>query len=258
MKKYSALTKLSLAGIALVGGLTFFLLAWPKAELVESVNLVTLPLAAPTSTATKSAAAAMAPVTITRQLLAPVPFISQAPRGQWSDPDFQDGCEEASALMAMHWANGFSLNIKDATADISQLVNFQKQSPEGYRLDLSATDTAALMREYFSYSKIELQNNVRASDLVRELQQGKVIIAPVNGRLLNNPNFKPPGPLYHMLVVIGYDPKRQQFITNDPGTRKGAQYRYPVTTFMAALRDYPSGHNEEIVEKAKRVIVVGK
>jgi hypothetical protein len=32
-----------------------------------------------------------------------VPFTSQAPLGQWKDERQQDGCEEASAAMAMAW-----------------------------------------------------------------------------------------------------------------------------------------------------------
>src|SRR3989344_4812592 len=33
-----------------------------------------------------------------------MPFTSQAPNGEWSDPRHQDGCEEAAALMAAEWS----------------------------------------------------------------------------------------------------------------------------------------------------------
>ena len=33
-----------------------------------------------------------------------VPFTSQAPLAEWDDPLQQDGCEEASSLMAASWA----------------------------------------------------------------------------------------------------------------------------------------------------------
>ena len=36
-----------------------------------------------------------------RFVLLNVPFTSQAPFGEWSDPRHQDGCEEAAALMAV-------------------------------------------------------------------------------------------------------------------------------------------------------------
>ena len=47
-----------------------------------------------------------------------VPFTSQAPTGQWSDERQQDGCEEASALMAMYWVQGKSLSSQEALTKI--------------------------------------------------------------------------------------------------------------------------------------------
>ena len=35
-----------------------------------------------------------------------VPFLVQAPFGNWKEPDFQNACEEASMIMAMGWAEG--------------------------------------------------------------------------------------------------------------------------------------------------------
>src|SRR6266567_9414371 len=35
-----------------------------------------------------------------------VPFIVQAPFGNWSDPVFQNACEESSIVMAMGWLKG--------------------------------------------------------------------------------------------------------------------------------------------------------
>ena len=244
--------------MVLLGGGLFFIFAWPTTNPADYTALVTLPAA---TTVPVSSTTPLDPTTTPQKnttVLATVPFISQAPRAQWDDPIFQDGCEEASALMAMNWATGFPLTVTDATEEILQVIAFEKQQPSGYHEDLSIADTAALIRDYFHYSTIEIKNKVRAETLIEELEQGRIMVAAVNGQLLNNPYFKAPGPLYHMLVVIGYDPKRQEFITNDPGTRHGAHYRYPAATFMAALRDYPTGHHEPIIEKAKRVIVVSK
>ena len=52
-----------------------------------------------------------------------VPFTSQAPSGQWDNPVYQDGCEEAAALMAVYWAEGKILNknIDDWRGDIDQV-----------------------------------------------------------------------------------------------------------------------------------------
>ena len=80
----------------------------------------------------------------------------------------------------------------------------------------------------------------------------------LNGQLLHNPNFKQPGPERHMLVIIGFDPRKKQFITNDPGTRNGANYRYNYTTLYNAIRDYPTGYNKPIKKVEKNIIIVGK
>jgi hypothetical protein len=59
-----------------------------------------------------------------------------------------------------------------------------------------------------------------------------------------------------MLVIRGYDPATKEFITNDPGTRKGEGYRYPEQIIYAAWRDYPSGDHEPILNINKNMIVV--
>ncbi|MSU75354.1 MAG: hypothetical protein EXS55_02470 [Candidatus Magasanikbacteria bacterium] len=223
-----------------------------RQDLIEEVESVILAV-------TSSAPVATSTTAITKKIEQPVPFTSQAPLAQWKDRQFQDGCEEASALMAVAWARGAKLGGPDSvTADILKMIAFETNSPSGYSPDVSANDTAEIIKNYFNYSNVSVRENVTSDDLISELHNGHVIITPVNGRLLNNPNFTAPGPLYHMLVIIGYNPATKEFITNDPGTRNGAKYRYPVSTFMAALRDYPSGHHEEIEENIKRIIVVSK
>lgn len=66
-----------------------------------------------------------------------------------------------------------------------------------------------------------------------------------------NPNFKQPGPDQHMLVIIGFDPHKKQFITNDPGTKIGANYHYNYTTLYNAIRDYPAGYNKPIKRRRR-------
>jgi hypothetical protein len=63
------------------------------------------------------------------------------------------------------------------------------------------------------------------------------LILPTLGRELQNPNFKNPGPIYHMLVVQGYT-KSGEIITNDPGTRKGKDYLYNPEILFNAIGDW--------------------
>lgn len=188
-----------------------------------------------------------------------VPFTSQAPSGQWSDPVFQNGCEEASMLMAHAWSAGQALleraRIEQQIRELSGLA-FKKFGEGTY--DTSAEDTAALFREYFHANNVSVRHNVSLEDMRQTLLDGKVIIVPVNGQKLHNPNFTAPGPEYHMLIVIGYDPAGKEFVTNDPGTRKGAGYRYAERVLFDAMRDYPTGHHEKVTAIDKAMIVAEK
>ncbi len=41
-----------------------------------------------------------------KDVLLDIPFTPQAPFGEWSNPIYQDGCEEAVRLIAVRWARG--------------------------------------------------------------------------------------------------------------------------------------------------------
>jgi len=209
---------------------------------------VPIPEATPTPT----------PTPVQTQLLQQVPFTSQAPLAQWNDPVFQDGCEEASLLMAMHWVNRTAIGgPAAATAAIQAMSDFELAEYGEFR-DRSAADTAQLMRDYFGHQNVAVRRVTTADDIKAELAAGMVVITPMDGRALGNPNFTAPGPERHMLVVIGYDPATDTFITNDPGTRQGAGYRYNADVFLAAIRDYPTGYHEPITRIDKQMIVIGR
>ena len=191
---------------------------------------------------------------IKNSLLA-VPFTAQAPFANWNKQVFQDGCEEASILMAMRWVDGRSLSKAAANRAIIAISKFEWRNYGEFR-DLSAADTAQAMRDYFNYQNVMLVQNIRAMDIKRELSKGNLVIVPVNGQKLNNPFYTPPGPPKHMIVVRGYDVAKREFITNDPGTRRGEGLRYAEAVLEAALQDYPTGHHEPITTIKKVMIVV--
>jgi len=60
-----------------------------------------------------------------------------------------------------------------------------------------------------------------------------------------------------MLVVIGYDGKTDEFITNDVGTRHGEKFRYGSSRFEASLIDYPTGDDLPATPGKTAMIVVG-
>ncbi len=188
-----------------------------------------------------------------------VPFAAQAPFGDWDDPLQQDGCEEASALMAVRWAKGEPItSLEEARDTIVAAGEWQQQNfPTG--IDTSAQDTAdRIIRQYFDWPYAEVKSINSWQQIVTALHSDGLVITPMNGQKLGNPHFTGEGPERHMLVVIGYDADSQEFITNDPGTRHGRGYRYDVQVFWNAIRDYATGDHEPVVGENKVMIVVSK
>lgn len=187
-----------------------------------------------------------------------VPFTAQAPAGDWKDQRQQDGCEEASALMAVRWAKGKPLAKDEALQAILGSSDYTLKKYGEYR-DITAADTVEwIIKDYFGYPNAALKKDITVDDIIAELNRGNLILTPMDGQMLHNPNFTPPGPPRHMLLIRGYDPKRQVFITNDPGTRKGEGYEYSAKVLFEAIRDYPTGYHEPISKIEKNMIVVWK
>jgi len=196
------------------------------------------------------------PETKEKVLIENVTFVSQAPFGDWADPRQQDGCEEASALMAVRWARGQSLTKDEALKEITGLADWHFKK-YGESRDTSASDTVDwIFKDYFGFDRVELKKDITAEDIIKELTKGNLIITPMNGQIMHNPNYKAPGPPRHMIVIRGYDPETEEFITNDPGTRKGELYRYDADILFGAIRDYPTGYHEVIEKIEKNMIVV--
>ncbi len=200
-----------------------------------------------------------APLVTDESIFLSVPFSSQAPLGDWSDDRQQDGCEEAGAMMAIAWAQGeLDLSPAAATKEIIALSDWQKEEYGEYR-DVRIEDVASrIFKAYYNYDKVEVVTLENAQDLIKALRAGKIILAPTNGQALKNPHFTAPGPEKHLLVITGYDASTDEFITNDPGTRYGHNFRYPAARLFAAIRVYESGYHLPIIETDKIVLFVTK
>lgn len=198
-----------------------------------------------------------------------VPYSVQAPSGQWGDKRFQDACEEVSVIMAVAAMKlpitNYQFQIKNGVLDktfveeeVVKMVEYQEKYL-GSAVDTSAQDTAEiLVKGYFDYQNVEVKPVESPEDIVKELVQGNIVVTPMNGQIINNPYYKQPGPERHMILVKGYDSLKKEFITNDPGMRVGAGYRYPEKVYFNGIRDYPSGDHEPILEVRKVMIVVSR
>lgn len=166
-----------------------------------------------------------------------VPFTSQAPFAKW-DHDHNEACEEAAILMAHYFYKGESLTPALADKEIIAVINYQKKNWGGH-FDLESKEITKLAKEYYGYQNTKIIYDATIEDMKKEIAKGKPVIIPTAGRLLGNPNYKRPGPLYHALVVIGYT--EDKIITHDPGTRNGEDYTYSYSTIEKAMHEWNDG-----------------
>lgn len=234
----------------------------PKITPTPISTLVAMPTSETIAPAIVNMAAELSPVPASESGIIKmiVPFTSQAPFGEWSDPRQEDACEEASSLMAIYWTRGIaSISQQTAKKEILSIVAWEEDAYNNYQ-DTSTYDTAKIIfNEHFGYSNVWVEQNINSQDIITELESGNLVIVPLNGRALNNPHFTQPGPERHMLVIIGYDYNSGEFITNDPGTKYGQDYRYGRDLLFNAIRDYPSSIELSqilITGESKNMIVV--
>ncbi len=206
-----------------------------------------------------------------------VPFTTQAPFSKW-DELHEESCEEASLIMLKYYndrkvenpafagqESGLSKIPKaEAEKEIQKLIKYQIEKYGDY-FDTDAKTTKGIGEDFYRLKNLKIIEKFTIQDLKKELAQGNIILVPTAGRELGNPNFTPPGPLYHNLVIIGYDDKQTVdsaghkaqgvFITNDPGTRRGQNYKYDQQVLYKAIHDFP-GDVDKILEGEKRAIVL--
>jgi hypothetical protein len=187
-----------------------------------------------------------------------VPFFCQAPRANWADQRQQDGCEETSLLMAHLWLTKTTLSAVEAEAEIIALSNWiQTEHYTGRKAfipDQSIADAALIFARYYGHTDWEIKRNITARDIKAELAAGNLVIVPVNGRILANPHFNPPGPVAHMIVITGHI--GDTFFANDPGTVRGKNFPYPQERLMNAIYDYPTGRHMPYRKTATAMLVI--
>ena len=183
-----------------------------------------------------------------------IPFTSQAPHQNWSEP-YKEFCEESSVLMVQSYVKNQPIaNADDADAKMLAIRDFELKR-FGYHEDTTAEETAAILKEFYGMDKVEVVANPTLLDIKAALAGGRAIILPLAGRRIGNPYYHQPGPLFHMLVVKGYT-KKGDLITNDPGTRRGADFIYKADVLLDALSDWNHRTND-IAPERKVMIVVG-
>lgn len=180
-------------------------------------------------------------------------FASQAPLGNW-DPPYDEACEEASLIIVHHYLENTPLDASIMNRDILAMVEHEES--KGLPIDIDMLELAQVARDVYGYDAQVLEgSDVTAERIEQELARGNPVIAPFAGRDLGNPYYSGEGPPYHVLVIVGYD--RNNFITHDVGTKRGAYYAYDKDVLMAAIHDW-TGSTETIRSGPRRLLLVQK
>lgn len=186
-----------------------------------------------------------------QEFLLDVPFAPQSPYAVWDERD-EESCEEASIVIVHYFWQKKNLAPELMRQELDALIGFQISHYGDYK-DSDARGIARLAYDYYGYEKAKVYYDITIDDIKREIVQGNPVIIPAAGRALKNPYYTPPGPLYHNLVLIGFNDKG--IITCDPGTRRGKGYFYPYDVLYKAIHDFP-GSKEKIEEGRKAMIII--
>lgn len=166
-------------------------------------------------------------------------FFPQAPYADWSLP-YQEACEEASVLLVANLFKKMNLDKDGFKTELLKLIEWEKTRFGDYK-HTDVKQTELMINEYFQLKTVLHENP--SFDLISSIiAKGNLIIAPFAGKLLENPYFKNGGPKYHMLVIKGYNIANQEIITDDVGTRRGANFIYSWGNIRTALHDWDEGN----------------
>lgn len=216
-------------------------------DLVSQTSTTTLP--SHDIQATSSPAHADTPP---NTFLLSLPFTSQAPEKNWDQP-WQDACEEAAILMVDAYYADHNLDIPTVKDEILKMVDWEeKQQQWGRSIEIEKIQQ--IFEQYLQYSKTKKKVRIVENPTVEQIKEfiahGQPVLVVADGKILPNPHFRNGGPPYHALVVKGYT--ETQFITNDPGTQFGENFKYTYDDLLDSIRDWNGGD----VKNGRRVVLV--
>lgn len=136
-------------------------------------------------------------------------------------------------------------------SEILRMVDWEIKN-WGSHKDLTIKETAQMAKEFYGL-RLTSKYDITIADIKEEVSQNHPVIVPTAGRLLGNPYFRQPGPIYHMLVVIGYS--GNNLIVQDIGTRRGEHYQYDQVILFNAIHDW-NGSPENIEQGQKAMLVL--
>ncbi|MDO8583759.1 MAG: C39 family peptidase [bacterium] len=164
-----------------------------------------------------------------------VPFTTQAPTGNWTGI-WENACEETTIYMVSSFYKNDPIKRDAAIAQIKNIIAVKNKD---FKIsdDESLTTIADLIKTLGLPWNAKLVADPTEIDLKTELSQNHPVIVPVFAPSLWSATFKGDGPDYHVMVLVGYDDTKGEFIVNDPGNTSGHELHFPYATFMNAIHD---------------------
>lgn len=184
-----------------------------------------------------------------KYLIKNFPFQSQAPTGNW-DKFHDEACEEASLVLVKYFSDKKPLSAEKMDQELGSLVKMEELE-NGEQKNLNVLEVQKLAQKAYGLNS-NIKSDISIEQMEQEISQDHPLILPTAGRLLGNPNFRWPGPVYHMVVAIGYT--QNDFIVQDVGTRHGKLYYYKKETLFNAIHDW-AGNQDNILSGAKVMLI---
>jgi hypothetical protein len=163
-----------------------------------------------------------------------LPFTVQAPLSTWASP-WADYAEEACVWMAYKWATGESVGGPYTIAQELNAIGAYEIATFGTSKLTDIPQTLRILVDFFKLDKAYLSGDLSPAHMQKLLDTDHILILPVNGQLLGNPNYGDPAPKNHMIVL--YDYTETHFRANDPGTRRGKAVEYEIQKTLEAIQD---------------------
>jgi len=183
-------------------------------------------------------------------LIKGVSFQPQAPSGDWSEK-YNEACEETSIILVKYFYDSQRINATDMDGQIGRLVDWQNENWGGQK-NLTVAKTLLLAQNVYGINGSVIKD-VTIEDIKEQISNGRPVILPTAGKSLGNPYFRSPGPVYHMVVAIGYT--NSTIVVQDVGTKYGENYSYSQTVLFNAIHDW-MGDENTIDQGPKNILVL--
>ena len=221
--------------------------AAPKTALVISA-----PSAAPT-------ASTPTPVpTLPPSVFVKVPYTSQFPFDQFGATDpHENYCEAAALEMVSQYFKGDTRDrIPPGEADsaMGSIVSVERKNYPGV-MDLPLTAVAAVGTQLFGLKPTI--SPVDLGQIEHNVAAGRPVLVPVMTHLQSGAKIAPyygSMPVYHVIVITGYDTAKGLLYTNDAGFIEGQNYSYTWNLLSSAIDaqtlKYPQGRVMLVFDRA--------